>query len=102
MGSVPQRAAYPRVVRYPGLADMAIIQGSVCPGSRMMPRLVVIRLPVRVIFSKGSYWVPGWWEEVWVASLQGLYDSRRRRREPTTGREDLRIWRHRIWSTSWH
>src|SRR3954452_7309699 len=52
MGSMPQRAVYPRVVRYPGLADMAMIQGSVCPGSRMMPRLVVIRLPVRVIFSK--------------------------------------------------
>src|SRR3954447_16440376 len=54
------------------------------------------------VFLGGSYWVPGWWEEVWVASLQGLYDSRRGRREPTTGREDLRIWRHRIWSTSWH
>src|SRR4051794_37849977 len=48
----------------------------------------------------GSYWVPGWWEEVWVASLQGLYDSRRGRREPTTGREDLRIWRYREWSIS--
>src|SRR4051812_21483229 len=35
-----------------GLADMAMIQGSVCPGSRMTPRLVVIRLPVRMMFSK--------------------------------------------------
>src|SRR3954452_2651437 len=25
----------------------------------------------------GSYWVPGWWEEVWVACLQDLCDSRR-------------------------
>src|SRR3954463_2330044 len=55
-----------------------------------------------LVIAGRSYWVPGWWEEVWVASLQGLYDSRRGRREPTTGREDLRIWRHRIWSTSWH
>src|SRR3954470_12569302 len=26
---------------------------------------------------RGSYWVPGWWEEVWVACLQDLCDSRR-------------------------
>src|ERR1700753_864316 len=42
-----QRSAYPKVVRYPGLADMAMIQGSACPGSRMMPMLVVTRWPVR-------------------------------------------------------
>src|SRR3954469_12712667 len=60
------------------------------------------RRPRCHVFARGSYWVPGWWEEVWVACLQGLYDSRRGRREPATGREDLRIWRHRIWSTSWH
>ena len=50
----------------------------------------------------GSYWVPGWWEEVWVACLQGLYDSRRGRRELATLREDPPIWRYRIWSTSRH
>src|SRR3954454_3285060 len=37
---------------------------------------------------EGSYWVPGWWEGVWVACLEGLCDSRRGRREPATGRED--------------
>src|SRR6202007_3255487 len=52
MGSMPQRSAYPRVVRYPGLADMAMIQGSACPGSRMMPMLVVTRWPVRATASK--------------------------------------------------
>ena len=50
----------------------------------------------------GSYWVPGWWEEVWVACLQGLYDSRRGRRELATLREDPPIWWYRIWSTSRH
>src|SRR3954453_23313788 len=45
----------------------------------------------------GSYWVPGWWEEVWVACLQDLCDSRRGRREPAILREDPRIWRYRIW-----
>ena len=35
-----------------GSANMAMIQGSVCPGSRMMPRLVVDALPVRRMFSK--------------------------------------------------
>ena len=35
-----------------------------------------------------SYWVPGWWEEVWAACLQGLYDSRRGRCELATLRED--------------
>ncbi len=51
-GRDAQRAVYPRVVRYPGLADMAMIQGSACPGSRMMPILVVTRLPVRATASK--------------------------------------------------
>src|SRR6476661_7355437 len=50
----------------------------------------------------GSYWVPGWWEEVWVACLQGLYDSRRGRRELATLREDPPIWWYRIWLTSRH
>ena len=44
----------------------------------------------------------GWWEEVWVACLQGLYDSRRGRRELATLREDPPIWWYRIWSTSRH
>ena len=48
------------------------------------------------------YWVPGWWEEVWVACLQGLYHSRRGRRELATLREDPPIWWYRIWSTSRH
>jgi hypothetical protein len=59
-------------------------------------------IPECPIIVSGSYWVPGWWEEVWVACLRGLCDSRRGRREPTTRREDPRIWRYRIWSTSWH
>src|SRR3954451_19668989 len=65
-------------------------------------RQAEIRHRVCPIIEGGSYWVPGWWEEVWVARLQGLCDSRRGRREPATGREYLRIWRHRIWSSSWH
>ncbi|MFN2638284.1 MAG: hypothetical protein ABR585_14820, partial [Gemmatimonadaceae bacterium] len=68
------------------------------------PDVAKNRAEAREIMQKlgGSYWVPGWWEEVWVACPQGLCDSRRGRREPAIGREDLRIWRHRIWSTSWH
>src|SRR4051794_25306477 len=46
-----------------------------------------------VINGGGSYWVPGGWEEVWVACLQGLCDSRRGRRELATLREDPPIWR---------
>ena len=54
------------------------------------------------LFEVRSYWVPGWWEEVWAACLQGLYDSRRGRCELATLREDLPIWWYRIWSTSRH
>jgi hypothetical protein len=56
----------------------------------------------RHVIGEGSYWVPGRWEEVWVACLQGLYDSRRGRRELATLREDPPIWWYRIWSTSRH
>ena len=70
------------------------------PNSR--PTMKLPRIEPAAITStnrRGSYWVPGWWEEVWVACLQGLYDSRRGRREPATRREDPPIWRYRIWST---
>src|SRR4051812_3613220 len=55
---------------------------------------------LRTAIRDGSYWVPGWWEEVWVACLQDLCDSRRGRREPATLREDPRIWRYRGWAPS--
>src|SRR4051794_35938753 len=64
--------------------------------------LSLIVLFLLVDFGFGSYWVPGWWEEVWVACLQGLYDSRRGRRELATLRKDPPIWRYRIWSISRH
>src|SRR3954447_9215507 len=98
--------ASPRVITHPDEQDMRMILDDIARLRREVDIVVVafhwgvIWVP-RVI-ADGSYWVPGWWEEVWVASLQGLYDSRRGRRKPATGREDLRIWRHRIWSTSWH
>ena len=33
IGSMPQRAEYSSVRKYPGFSDIAMIQGSACPGS---------------------------------------------------------------------
>ncbi len=49
--AVFQGLQIPRLGR-PGLADMAMIQGSACPGSWMMPILVRARLPVNSTFSR--------------------------------------------------
>src|ERR1700756_1551276 len=52
IGSMPQRSAYPKVVKYPGLADMGDDQGSGCPGSRMIAVFVGARWPGRATASK--------------------------------------------------
>jgi hypothetical protein len=89
-----------------GLARMVnrVIQHGKAEAQSALGQIEVIRTTLADVanIDDGSYWVPGWWEEVWVACLRGLCDSRRGRREPTTRREDPRIWRYRIWSTSWH
>ena len=65
------------------------------------PRAMVGATQRHNVIVGGSCWDPGWWAQGWVASLRGLCDGGRGRREPATPRaERPPSWLQRIWSTS--